>query len=272
MISPLADKVILTPYHHDVHGSNGTITRVVIHGTVSPCVVGGAENNAHYFQSASAGGAAHYVVDPETIVACVDEDQKAAHAPPNAGSIGIELCDPQTGDGARWNDDDHRKMLELAAKLTADICARYNLPLVWRSPDQLRAGNAGITSHANVAQAWHQSDHTDPGPDFDSDAFIASLTPSPPGDEDMPAAPAIVIDGPEEWSFVRGLSGELFARNKAKDWFSLGGQLTSGPSASVVADGRIVVNVRGADGATWRLVIDKDGGITEDWTSLGGQS
>lgn len=96
---------------------------------------------------------------------------------------------------------------------------------------------------------------------------------SSPEEDDMPAAPAVVIDGPEEWTFVRGTNGELFARSKAKDWFSLGGTLTSGPAATVVpGDGRIVINARGQDGATWRLVLDKDGKVTEGWKSLGGRS
>lgn len=180
MISALADKTILTPYHHQAPGSNGKITRVVMHGTVSPCVVGGAEANAHYFQNPSAGGAAHYIGDPATIVCSVDEDCKAAHAPPNAGSIGIELCDPQSGDGARWGDADHLSMLELVAKLTADICDRHQLPLVWLSARDLLDGKTGITSHANVAQAWHQTDHTDPGPDFPVDVFLALVDPQQP--------------------------------------------------------------------------------------------
>jgi hypothetical protein len=195
MISPLADKVMLTHLHHGA--ANGPITRVVIHATVSPCKRGGAEANALYFQSPSAGGAAHYIVDPGEIVCSLDEDTLGFHAPPNAGSIGIELCDPQTGD--EWGDADHQAMLQLAAALTADVCARHQLPLVWRPPDQLRAGNSGITSHANVAQAWHKTDHTDPGPYFPTDQFMAlvtSNTPAPPTTEDdMPGKQFKLPDG-----------------------------------------------------------------------------
>lgn len=171
MISPLAHKVMLTDLHHG--GANGRITRVVMHATVSPCKRGGAEANALYFQSPAAGGAAHYIVDPGEIVCSLDEDTLGFHAPPNAGSIGIELCDPQTGDS--WADADHQAMLALAAELAADICARHQLPVVWLSPSELLAGDCGITSHANVAQAWHKTDHTDPGQYFPVDQFIASI-------------------------------------------------------------------------------------------------
>ncbi len=182
-ISPLADKVILTRYHHDGPGSNGPITRLVIHATVSPTKPGGAEANAHYFQSAAAGGAAHYVVDVSESVCCVDEDQKAAHAPPNAGSIGLELCDPQSGDPSRWQDADHQAMLLKAAPLCADICARHSLPIVWLDVPALLRGDKGITSHANVAAAWRQSDHTDPGPDFPVGQFLALISPATEDDD-----------------------------------------------------------------------------------------
>ena len=52
---------------------NKPIHRVVIHSTVSPCEPGGARNIAAYFRSNTAGGSAHYVVDPtETVQAAYD--------------------------------------------------------------------------------------------------------------------------------------------------------------------------------------------------------
>lgn len=172
--SPLTDAFIPANASHQ-GGANGRITRVVIHATVSPCRTGGARGNARYFQSATAGGAAHYVVDPAEIIGCVDEDRVAHHAPPNTGSIGVELCDPQAGDGDRWNDQPHTLMLARAAALVADICTRHTLPVQWLTPTQLLAGDAGITSHRNVALAWRKTDHTDPGPDFPTDLFIAAV-------------------------------------------------------------------------------------------------
>lgn len=154
-------------------GANGRITRVVMHGTVSPCVRGGAKNNARYFQSPAAGGAAHYIVDPDDVAQCIREAVSAHHAPPNQGSLGVELCDPQAGPDERWADGAHTDMLVLAARLVADICARHSLPVQWLSASQLLAGDTGITSHANVAQAWHKTDHTDPGAAFPVEYFLA---------------------------------------------------------------------------------------------------
>lgn len=154
-------------------GSQSSITRIVIHATVSPTQPGGARGNANYFQSGSAGGLAHYVVDPGEIIQCAPEGTICWHAPPNENSIGIELCDPQGGDPARWSDPDHQSMLALAAGLVRDIAARWNVPLVFVDSAGLLAGLNGITGHAQVAQAWHQTDHTDPGVDFLWPSFMS---------------------------------------------------------------------------------------------------
>lgn len=153
-------------------GPNGPITRVVLHATVSPCEAGGARANARYFQQPDAGGLAHYVVDPTEVVQCCKESITAWHAPPNRGSIGVELCDPQTGDPSRWADQPHTQMLTRAAALVADICKRNNIPTVYVDHTALLQGAHGITTHFEVSQAWHQSDHTDPGSGFPIAHFL----------------------------------------------------------------------------------------------------
>lgn len=183
--SPLAADFI-AGYAGHTSGPNGQITRVVIHATVSPCQRGGARANARYFQSPNSGGLAHYIIDPGELIGCCDEDTACWHAPPNHGSIGVELCDPQTGDD--WGDPDHHAMLQLAAELVRDICTRRGLPIVWLTPSELLAGDTGITGHAQVSQAWHKTDHTDPGPYFPTDHFIELVAgpaaPPAPSQED----------------------------------------------------------------------------------------
>lgn len=157
-------------------------TRVVIHATVSPCVAGGARNVATYFQSPQAGGSAHVIADPGELVRCVPDNVVAYHAPPNAHSLGIELCDPSAGDPARWGDKAHQAMLALAAGQVREWCDAYSIPAVWLSPADLVAGRRGITSHANVSAAWHETDHTDPGAGFPVAGFLDLVT---GGDDDM---------------------------------------------------------------------------------------
>jgi N-acetyl-anhydromuramyl-L-alanine amidase AmpD len=71
---------------------------VVIHATCPELgfprasAKGRAVSTARYFQSASSGGSAHYVVDVGETVQCLAEDVIAWHAPPNSRSLGIEIC------------------------------------------------------------------------------------------------------------------------------------------------------------------------------------
>ena len=143
-------------------GAQKRIDRIVIHCTVSPTGRGWARKIANYFQSPSAGGSAHYVVDAGEIVQCLPDDVIAWHAPPNSGSIGIELCDWQKGKASRWQDDEHQSMLRLAAPLVRRLAEKYDVPLVWISPAGLKAGHRGICGHVDVSRAWGQTDHGDP--------------------------------------------------------------------------------------------------------------
>lgn len=168
----------LGPAAHTSKGNNKPIERIVIHSTVSPCVPGGARKIAAYFRSPNAGGSAHYVVDPSEAVQVVYDGVIAWHAPPNAHSLGIEMCDtpgPVLNDKPgtarfkalrrawRWAQPNQRRMLRRTAALTAQLALAYDVPLRFLTSAQLRAGAHGITTHNNVSQAFHQSTHWDPG-------------------------------------------------------------------------------------------------------------
>jgi len=166
-----------------MQGSNGTITRIVMHGTVSSCARGGARNVARYFKDDKAGGLAHFVVDPAEVIQCCKEDTACWHAPPNKGSLGVELCDWQSGPGSRWHDHDHTAMLQHAAGLVAVLCRRHNIPARKINAVDLNNGLWGICGHDDVSEAFRQSDHTDPGADFPWPLFISMVHAAmrPPG-------------------------------------------------------------------------------------------
>lgn len=152
------------PAAHTSAGSNMPVKRIVLHSTVSPCVPGGARAIAAYFRSPGSGGSAHYVVDPKEIVQVVGDHTIAWHAPPNAGSIGIEQCDyPDAKSAARWSDDNHRAMTDLVVGLVADLCLAYGVPPWFRGAIALRLGMRGVTTHAEVSKAFGQSSHWDVG-------------------------------------------------------------------------------------------------------------
>lgn len=162
------------------HGpaENKPIRRIVIHATVSPCERGGARNIAAFFRAGSSKASAHYVVDPGEVVQVVWDSLVGYHAPPNEGSIGVELCDAMpTGGGVeihldRWHDDDHQAMLQRAARLVAGLCLFYNIPIRKLTSGDLLDNERGICGHVDVSRAWHQTSHWDPGTGFPWIAFI----------------------------------------------------------------------------------------------------
>ena len=156
----------VTGFSGHMSGPQSGIDRIVIHATVSPCEAGDADSVANYFRSPDSGGLAHYVVGPDKIIQCCPEMTACWHAPPNSRSIGIELCDPQAGLLSRWTDANHQSMFARAHGLVHDLAARHSVPLLFRNALALRNGGRGVTTHYEVSQAWHQSDHSDPGPGF----------------------------------------------------------------------------------------------------------
>lgn len=161
------------------HSGNGNkpIRRVVIHSAVMPCEPGRARQLATMNRVGSGGGSWHYAVDPGTTIQCSYDSVVCWHAPPNSHSIGIEMADwPEPMPAPenttvwkrnrlrwRWAKPAQMRMLLRTAKLTAELCLAYDLPITWLSAADLKAGRQGITSHANVSAAWRQSTHWDPG-------------------------------------------------------------------------------------------------------------
>jgi len=175
-------------------GTQNSVRRIVIHGTVSPCVKGGARAVANDFHTTHRDASAHYVVDPGQIIQCLHERTIGFHAPPNTGSIGIELCDPQKGSSARWRDANHEAMLHLAAQLVREVAARWKVPLVKLTSAEVHAKKHGICGHANVSKAFRMTDHIDPGTGFPWAHFM-NLLGGKPGSDPGPAKKAPKFPG-----------------------------------------------------------------------------
>lgn len=170
-------------------GGNRPIKRVVIHDMEMPEKPNTAEECAAYFARGAKVASAHWCVDSNSEVECVHEGDIAYHAPPNTGSIGIEhagYAKQATGD---WLDAFGIPMLrDISAPRARRICDENGIPLVWLSVADLLAGKEGITSHNNVSLAFHKSTHTDPGPGFPIDKYMAWVRGDaivPEGDEEM---------------------------------------------------------------------------------------
>lgn len=155
----------LGPPAKSSRGDNKPISRIVIHSTVSSSKPGTARGIARYFRSPTAGGSAHYVIDADETVQVAYDSVIAWHAPPNQGSLGVELCDdPSDPRGIkRWSDADHRAILERAAILVAELCLAYDVPARYVGPRRLARGWHGVTTHDAVSKAFSESTHWDPG-------------------------------------------------------------------------------------------------------------
>ncbi|AKO60295.1 endolysin [Propionibacterium phage Kubed] len=178
------------PAAHHSAGSNSPVNRVVIHATCpdvgfpSASRAGRAVSTANYFASPSSGGSAHYVCDVGETVQCLSEGTIGWHAPPNPHSLGIEIC----ADGGshasfkvpghaytreQWLSPQVWPAVEKAAILCRRLCDKHNVPKRKLSAADLKAGKRGVCGHVDVTDAWHQSDHDDPGPWFPWDKFMA---------------------------------------------------------------------------------------------------
>jgi N-acetyl-anhydromuramyl-L-alanine amidase AmpD len=145
----------------------------------------------------------HYAVDSDSITQSVREEDVAFHAPgANSNGIGVELSGRARQSAADWSDDYSRAVLARAAELTAAICQRWDVPVEYVDAAALREGQRGITTHANVSEAFQKSDHTDPGRHFPMALFLAqvrarrsSLAPAPAAVERPPSSrPRLVLN------------------------------------------------------------------------------
>jgi hypothetical protein len=157
--------------------NNHPINRVVIHSAVMKCVPGGARQLGNMNQH-STTGSWHYATDPVEAIQCSYDSYVCWHAPPNPHSLGIEMADYPVPFPSgrrtrawwhrlkqvwRWRGPNHRKMLHVTAKLTAELLLGYDLPIEFLGVRDLRAGKRGFTTHANVSKAFGESTHWDPG-------------------------------------------------------------------------------------------------------------
>lgn len=143
-----------------------TVDLLVLHSTENDCRDGVARQVAQFFatQDDSNPTSAHYVVGPDETIQCVKDEDIAWHAPPaNEHGIGIEMVGR-----AKFSEDEWTScgLVDRVAALLGALAVKWNVPLSFVDAAGLLAGKRGVTSHAEVAKAFHKTDHTDPGPGF----------------------------------------------------------------------------------------------------------
>lgn len=146
---------------------------IVLHSTEGPT----AESAAAWFQNPASEGSAHLVVDDDQCFRTLTND-KIAWAAPGANTNGFHI--EQAGYAA-WTRSEwmiHKTMLQRAAYKAALHANLFKIPLRWVGPIGLRLGRKGVTTHRDVSYAWPVQAraagfHTDPGPNYPKDEFMA---------------------------------------------------------------------------------------------------
>jgi N-acetyl-anhydromuramyl-L-alanine amidase AmpD len=156
-------------------GGNLPVRRIVIHDEEHPFDDQSAEAVARMFKTSDRKASAHYIVDADSTIRCVNDKDVAYHAPPNKGSIGIERDGFATFTRAQWLSDYGTKAGLRQAQLVAELCVEHDVPPVRLSVADLLAGRRGICGHVDVTHAWHETTHTDPGPQFPWPEFMACV-------------------------------------------------------------------------------------------------
>jgi hypothetical protein len=155
------------------HAERTVIDNIVMHAAEDGEYFNSAEAIGQYFHLGPPKPAsAHYGVDVDSIVQYVRDEDIAFHAPPNARSLGIEQAGYSKQTRAEWLDDYGQKMLQLVGRLVRAKADQWNIPLVWLGPDDLKRGARGLCTHYDVTLAFHETDHTDPGPDYPKDILL----------------------------------------------------------------------------------------------------
>lgn len=176
---------------HDILTSNddgrrqGLIKRIYIHTFEGRDL--DAIAMARYQLSPAAGGSYHIVIDVNGMTARENDDDYipwSAGYKANRDGIHISLAGQAAFSRDKWLS--RGKQLDKLADMVAAYCKSYGVPAIYRNPEDLKADRWGISTHADAAIAWRETDHTDPGKGFPMDVLVDKVnqrlhpTPVPP--------------------------------------------------------------------------------------------
>lgn len=155
----------------------GALDYIIIHTMEAPEKPKTARKVAEWFGGPSAPKAsAHFCVDDKEAIQCVRENVVAWAAPgANGRGIHIEHAGFAAQTGAQWGDEYSKAVLILSAHVAAGVCRRYNIPVARLSVSDLLGLKArGFAGHIDVTNAFNNGKgHTDPGPNFPWDMYLA---------------------------------------------------------------------------------------------------
>lgn len=157
---------------HTMESAEGINTaRAVAEWFAKPNPAPGAPRDARLH---SPMASAHLCIDAHEVWECVDE-RDVAYAAPGANYDGfhIEHAGRANQTAEQWADEYSLAALALSAARAADVARRYSVPVVRLSVAEVLDGRFGFTGHHEISLAYHKSTHTDPGPHFPWDDYLA---------------------------------------------------------------------------------------------------
>jgi len=138
---------------------------------------GGFDASVGWLTNPASGVSAHFVVEGERVAQLVDLGDvawAAGNYPVNQRGVNIELVG-----FARQNPPVDALTFQTGAALVRELAGLLGIPLVKRSREEVLAGLPGVIGHVDVPNPYDPSrgggasGHTDPGPFFPWDRFLA---------------------------------------------------------------------------------------------------
>jgi hypothetical protein len=164
------------PTHYQKGRQGYSILWGVVHTTESPEGVAGAEANARYLQTRSDLVSFHSVVNADSMVRCVRDEDTAycARNPANLRGLHQEIVGRAGQTAAQWADEMSTRTLGNATRDMAWWCHKHSIPPVWLSDQGLRDRDKGLTTHAQLSDVFGGT-HWDPGPNFPAGPYLTAV-------------------------------------------------------------------------------------------------
>lgn len=155
--------------------NSAPIRRIYIHTNEGPESENGAGSLVSYLRGQDAGY--HVVVDDHnTIVAAGDDQILWSEGGDNSDALALCIIGRAGQSASDWADPYSKAAIERAAQKVAGWCKQYGIPAVRVHPGA--PGHAptdsGIAGHVDDHDPRSEG-HTDPGPNFPWDAFLARV-------------------------------------------------------------------------------------------------
>jgi hypothetical protein len=157
------------------HGGNyraGQPTLIVIHSLEAPARRGLAYDLATGWLQ-NAGVSPHALTDPgETVETCSESLVGWHCGNGNQVGIGLEVTGYAAWSFEQWTSGDAFAAVRLDAKRAAEAARRHGIPIRWLSLSQIRNGERGFCTHADISATLGGTNHTDPGRGFPYAIFM----------------------------------------------------------------------------------------------------